>query len=102
MIFLAPRSVDGILDFSTDPVFLAAFRVDTDFRRDSSADIVFSTAVQGGNAALTVFRPRTIATTYTLQHIESAKIGEPPASLTPTRPENIDNTSPTARSARRM
>ena len=32
------RSVDGILDFSMDPVFLAAFRVDTDFNRDSSTD----------------------------------------------------------------
>ena len=36
-----------------DPVFLAAFRADTDFNRDSSIDTVFSTDVQGGNAAQT-------------------------------------------------
>ena len=34
--FLAPGSVDEIRDFSMDPVFLAAFRVDTDYSRDSS------------------------------------------------------------------
>ena len=50
-----------------DPVALAAFRVDTDFNRDSSTDTVFSTAVQGGNAAQTAFGPRTVATPYTLR-----------------------------------
>ena len=101
--FLAPRPVDGILYFSMKPVFLAAFRVDTDFNRDSSTDTVFSTAIQGGKAAQTAFRRRTVATTYTLQHNEGPKIGEPPARLTPTRPENTYSTSTrqhTARSAR--
>ena len=91
--FLAPRPVDGILYFSMKPVFLAAFRVDTDFNRDSSTDTVFSTAIQGGKAAQTAFRRRTVATTYTLQHNEGAKFGEPPASLSPMSPENTDNTS---------
>ena len=86
-----------------DPVFPPAFRVDTDFHMDSSTDTVFSTAVQGGNAAQTASRPRTVANTYTLQHNEGAKIGEPPASLTSTRPESTDYTrQPTARSARRI
>ena len=58
--------------------FLHAFRVDTDFSRDFSTDTVFSTAVQGGNAAQTAFRPLTVATTYTLQHNEGVKIGELP------------------------
>ena len=80
-----------------DPVFLAAFGVDTDFHRDSSTDTVFSTAVQGENAAQTAFRPRTAATTYTPEHVEGAKIGEPPASLTLTRPERTDNTQTSAR-----
>ena len=102
-IFPAPRSVDGILNFSMDPVCLAAFRVDPDFNKDSSTDTVFSTAVQGGNAAQMAFRPRAVATTFTLQHNEGAKIGEPPASLTLTRPKSTDNTrQPTARSARRI
>ena len=91
--FLAPRSVDGILDFSTDPVCHAACHVDTDFNRDSSTDTLFSTAVHGGNAAQTAFRPRTVAATYTLQHNEGAKIGEPPASFTPISLDNTDNTS---------
>ena len=47
--FPAPRSVDGILYFSMDPVFLAAFGVDSDYHRDSSTDTGFSTDVQGGN-----------------------------------------------------
>ena len=91
--FLAPRSVDGILDFSTDPVCHAACRVDTGFNRDSSTDTVFSAPVHGGNAAQTAFRPCTVATTYTLQHNEGAKFGEPPASLSPMSPENTDNAS---------
>ena len=40
-IFLAPRSVDGILDFSMDPAFLATFRIDTDFNGDCSTDTFF-------------------------------------------------------------
>ena len=76
-----------------DPVFPPAFRVDTDFHMDSSTDTVFSTAVQGGNAAQTASRPRTVANTYTLQHNEGAKIGEPPASFTPISLDNTDNTS---------
>ena len=75
-----------------DPVFLVDFGVDTDFSRDSSTYTVFSNAVQGGNAAQTVLRPRQVATAYRLDHNEGAKIGEPPASLTPTRPESTDNT----------
>ena len=35
----APGSVD--CDFIMDPVYLGAFRVDTDFKRDSSTDTVF-------------------------------------------------------------
>ena len=101
--FLAPRSVDGILDFSTDPVCHAACRVDTGFNRDSCTDTVFSTPVHGGNAAQTAFSPRTAATAFTLQHKEGAKIGEPHASFTPTRPESTDYTrQPTARSSRRI
>ena len=83
VFFPTPRSVDGILGFSMDPVSLAAFRVDTDFNRDSSTGIVFSTAVQGGNAAQTAF---------THQHNEGANIGEPYASFIPTRPESTDYT----------
>ena len=102
-LFLAPRSVDGILDFSMDPVLLAAFRLDTDFNRDSSTDPVFSTAVQGGNATQTAFRPRAVATTYKLHHNEGARIGGLPASLLQSRPESTYNTrQPTARIARRI
>ena len=99
--FPVPRSVDGMLDFSMDPVCLAAFRADTDFNWDYSTDTAFSTAVRGRNAAQTAFRPRAVATTYTLLHNEDAKIGEPPASLSPSRPEITDSTrQPSARSAR--
>ena len=34
----APRSVDGVFHSSMEPVFLASFRVDTEFHRDSSTD----------------------------------------------------------------
>ena len=98
----APRSADGILDLSMDSVFLAAFRVDTDFNSDSSTDTVSSTAVQEGDAAQTALRPSPVSTRYTLQN-EGTKIGEPPASHTPTRPDSIDHTrQPTARIARRI
>ena len=50
---LSPRRMDGILDFSMDSVFLAAFRVGTDFHRNSSTDTVFSVPV--GNAAQRLF-----------------------------------------------
>ena len=53
----APRSVDGVFDSSMEPVFLASFRVDTEFHRDSSTD-----TFQGGNAAQTACRPRMVAT----------------------------------------
>ena len=80
-----------------------SYRLDTDFNRDSSTDTVFSSAVQGGNATQTAFRPRTVASAFTLQYYEGAKIGEPQASFTPTRPESTDYTrQPTARSARRI
>ena len=103
VIFAAPHSADEILDFIVDPVFLSTFCVDIDFNRDSGTETVFSSAVQGGNAAQTGFRPRTIDTTYTLRKNEGTKIGEPPASLTPTRPESTGYTrQPTARSARRI
>ena len=98
-----PRSVDGTLDFSIDPVFLAASGVDTDLHRDSSADTIFPTVGQRGNATQTAFRPRQVATAYTLDHNKGVNVVESPASVTPTRPESTDNTDqPTARSARRM
>ena len=37
-LFPAPLLEDGILNISIDPVFLAVFRVDNDFHRDSSTD----------------------------------------------------------------
>ena len=45
--FPAPRSVDGILDFSMDPFFLAAFGLYTDFHRDSSTDTFFLLLFRG-------------------------------------------------------
>ena len=53
VIFAAPHSADEILDFIVDPVFLSTFCVDIDFNRDSGTETVFSSAVQGGNAAQT-------------------------------------------------
>ena len=105
MIFF-PRPVQTMeYSISVSTLFFCCFsyRLDTDFNRDSSTDTVFSSAVQGGNATQTAFRPRTVASAFTLQYYEGAKIGEPQASFTPTRPESTDYTrQPTARSARRI
>ena len=55
------------------------------------------------SAGMRTFRPRTVATAYTLPHNEGTKIGEIPASVTPTRPESTDNARQrTTRNARRI
>ena len=47
----APGSEDGILKFNIDPVFLDSFAVDNAFHRESGINAVFTTVVNGGNAA---------------------------------------------------
>ena len=51
--FPAPRSEDGILQFSMDPVSLAAFGVDNDFHGHSSNNAIFASAINGRYAAQT-------------------------------------------------
>ena len=95
-VFPAPRAEDRILEFSMGPVFFTAFGVDTDFHRDSSTDVVFTTVIQGGNAAQTGFRPRSAAGANTPITREGAENNEPPDSVTTTTPQGTD------RSARRI
>jgi len=62
--------------FSMDPV-RAAFGLDIDFHKDCSTNAVFTTAVQGENAAQTFFRRRSAAGADTLAFSDGAGLSYP-------------------------
>ena len=99
--FLAFRSVDGVLDFSMDPVFLLLL-VLTLILIGIPVHTLFFLLLRGEMLPKRLL-DRAQLPLCTLQLNEGAKIGKLPASLIPTRPESTDNTrQPTARSARRI